>query len=184
LATRAILLLAAFPTPRPAPWSPPRPAQIILIRHADEPADPNDPHLSPTGVKRAERLVPFITKDPMMSRFGPPVAVFATRTTSHGNGQRTQETVAPLAKALELRVQTPFLARDYAALARRVLGDPAYAGKTVLICWNHTEIPQLAVALGVKPQPPRWKVGVYDLVYLISYHEGKASLATTRYDAN
>jgi hypothetical protein len=183
LTTVAILLVAVFPTAGPRHWSPPRPAQIILIRHADEPADPEDPHLSPAGVKRAERLVSFITTDPMMSRFGPPVAVFATRTTSHGNGQRTQETVAPLAKALKLRVQTPFLAKDFVALARRVLGDPAYAGKTVLVCWNHTEIPLLAVALGVKPQPPKWKVGVYDLVYLISYHEGKATLTTTRYDA-
>ncbi len=64
LTTSAILLVAVFPTPGPTHWSPPRPAQIILIRHADEPADPEDPHLSPAGVKRAERLVSFITTDP------------------------------------------------------------------------------------------------------------------------
>ena len=33
---------------------------------------------------------------------------------------------------------------DYVALAHLILADPAYAGKTVLICWNHEEIPQLA----------------------------------------
>jgi len=115
-----------------------QPAQIILLRHAEKPADPEDPHLSPAGVKRAERLVSFIMTDPVMSRFGSPVAVFATQSTKHGNGQRTQETVAPLARALKLPVQTPFLSKDYSALAKRILANPAYAGKTVLICWNQS----------------------------------------------
>jgi hypothetical protein len=77
----AIVLLAILSTPIPSCSPVPRPAQIILIRHAEKPADPEDPHLSEAGVKRAERLVSFITNDPAMTRFGLPVAVFATRTT-------------------------------------------------------------------------------------------------------
>jgi hypothetical protein len=160
-----------------------RPAQIILIRHAEKPSDPDDPHLSPAGVKRAEQLVAFITTDPVMGRFGMPVAVFATKTTQHADGQRTQETVAPLGRALKLTVQVPELGKDYAAVAARILSDPAYVGKTVLICWNHEEIPQLASALGVKPQPPKWKQSVFDQVYVISYEKGKAKLTTARYDS-
>jgi hypothetical protein len=179
----AVVLFSVFPTPRPAHLPAPRPAQIILIRHADKPVDPADPHLSPAGVQRAERLVSFITTDPTMTRFGLPVAVFATRTTKDENGQRTQETVAPLAKVLKLPVQTPFLGKDYAALANLILADPAYAGKTVLICWNHEEIPRLAAALGVTPEPPKWKGSTFDQVYVISYHDGKAALATSRYDS-
>jgi hypothetical protein len=174
---------SVFPTPGPAQSPVPRPAQIILIRHADKPADPEDPHLSRAGVQRAERLVPFITSDPAMTRFGLPVAVFATRTTKDDYGQRTQETVAPLARVLKLPVQTPFLGKDYAALSSLILGDPAYAGKTVLICWNHEGIPQLAVALCVTPEPPKWKASAFDRVYVISYHDGKAALATSRYDS-
>jgi hypothetical protein len=160
-----------------------RPAQIILIRHAEKPADPQDPHLSPSGGKRAERLVSFITTDPAMTRFGLPVAVFATQATKHDNGQRTQETVAPLARALKLPVQTPYLGKDYARLAKLILANPAYAGMTVLICWNHEEIPQLAVALGVTPEPPKWKGSVFDQVYVISYRDGKAALVISRYDS-
>ena len=178
----AILLFSVFPTRGPAPL-PPRPAQIILIRHADKPADSKDPHLSPAGVQRAERLVSFIATDRAMTRFGLPVAVFATRTTKDGNGQRTQETVAPLAKVLELPVQTPFLGKEYAALAQLILADSAYAGKTVLICWNHEEIPQLAGALGVTAAPAKWKDSWYDRVYVISYHDGKAALTISRYDS-
>jgi hypothetical protein len=179
----AIVLFSVLSMPA-LPHSPaPLPAQIILIRHAEKPADPDDPHLSRAGVKRAERLVSFITTDLGMTRFGLPVAVFATQTTKDDNGQRTQETVAPLARALKLPVQTPYRGKDYAALAKLILANPAYAGKTVLICWNHEELSQLAGALGVTPAPPKWKGSVFDLVYVISYRDGKAALATSRYDS-
>jgi len=158
-----------------------RPAKIILIRHAEKPADQDDPHLSPAGVRRAERLVSFIMTDRAMSGSGPPVAVFATQSTKHDNGQRTQETVAPLAAALKLPVLTPFRSKDYAALAKHILANPAYAAKTVLICWNHDEIPKLAAALGVKPRPPKWKGSVFDKVYVISYRVGTPTLTTFRY---
>lgn len=178
----AIVLLSVFPTPGPTHPPVQRPAQIILIRHAEKPADADDPHLSRAGVKRAKRLVSFITADPAMTRFGLPVALFATRTTKDGNGRRTQETVAPLARALKLRVQTPFVGKDYAALANLILADPTYVGKTVLVCWNHEEIPELTAALGVTPEPPKWKGSVFDRVYVISYRDGKAALTTSRYD--
>jgi hypothetical protein len=180
--TGAIVLLSVLSTPVPTHAPVTRPAHIILIRHAEKPADPQNPHLSRAGVRRAQRLVSFITTDPAMTRFGLPVAVFATRTTKDDNGQRTQETVAPLARALTLPVQTPYLGKDYAQLAKLILSDPAYAGKTVLICWNHEEIPQLVAALGVTPEPPKWKGSVFDRVYVISYQGGTAVLATSRYD--
>ena len=176
----AAVLLFVLGLPVPTQSTGPRPAQIILIRHAEKPADPEDPHLSPAGVLRAKRLVSFMTTDAAMIKFGLPVAVFATQTTKHDNGQRTQETVAPLARALRVPVQTPFLGKDYAALAKQILANAAYAGKTVLICWNHEEIPQLAAALGVTPEPPKWKDRVFDRVYLISYQNGKAVLVQVR----
>jgi hypothetical protein len=158
-----------------------RPGQIILIRHAEKPVDPADPHLSRAGVERARQFVSFIQTDPAMRRFGSPVAVFATQTTKDDNGQRTQETVAPLAAALGLTVQTPYHGKDFTALATRILSTPAYAGKTVVICWNHEEIPQLAAALGVTPAPPKWKGSVFDMVYVITYRRGLAALSTSRY---
>jgi hypothetical protein len=181
LATGAILLSSVLPTPLPTQAPAPRPARIILIRHAEKPTNPENPHLSRAGVKRAGQLASFITTNPAMTRFGVPVAVFATETTQHDNGQRTQETVAPLAKALKLPVQTPYLGKDYAELAKLILANRAYAGKTVLICWNHEEIPQLAAALGVSPAPAKWKGSVFDQVYIISYQGGKATLTTSRY---
>ena len=62
------------------------PAQIILIVTLEEPRDKHNPHLSNRGVTRADRLVSFLSTDPLMTRFGQPVAVFATRTTKDGFG--------------------------------------------------------------------------------------------------
>ena len=180
-AARISIVLSALGVSSLAVAPPRPPAQIVLIRHAEKPDDPNDPHLSPTGIKRAEQFVSFVTTNPTMTRFGKPVAVYATKTTKDDNGQRTQETVAPLAAALKRSVLTPYHGKEYAELAKEVLGNPAYAGKTVVICWNHEEIPELAAALGVTPQPPKWKGTVFDEVYVISYRDGKTTLTTTRY---
>ena len=153
-----------------------QPAQIILIRHAEKPADPEALHLSTEGQKRAKELPRFLTTDPVLTQHGLPVALYAAHTTKHGHGQRTEETIAPLARDLHLPILSPYLSEDYAALAKSILSNRAYRGKTVLICWVHEYIPQLAAALGVSPEPPRWKGEVYDRVYLISYHGGKAIL--------
>jgi hypothetical protein len=153
------------------------PAQIILFRHAEKPADQANPHLSPEGVRRARQLVRFLATDPVVNKNGKPVAIFATKTTKDDDGQRTQETVAPAAAALKLAVQTPFLGKEYKQLANLILGNPAYAGKTVVICWNHDVMPELAAELGVSPQPPAWKAKEYDQVYVISFR-GKAAMLT------
>ena len=182
--TRTLLALTLFAllsaqSAQRAPES--GPARIILIRHAEKPDDAGDPHLSAVGRARAKRLVAYITTDPAMIRLGSPVALFATETTKHDDGQRTQETLAPLSRSLKLPVQTPFLGKQYAALAQQILANRAFAGKTILICWNHEAIPELAAALGVVPQPPKWKRSDFDRVYVISYAGGKVTLAAYRY---
>jgi len=177
----ALALLVAFAAPAASQMLPTGPATIVIIRHAEEPGDPDNPHLSKDGVARADRFVEFMTHDPAMTRLGTPAAIFATETTNDGFGQRTQETVTPLAKVLHLQVQTPYHGKDYEKLARRVMSDPTLAGKTVVICWNHEWLPELAAALGVTPVPPKWKGKVYDQVYVISYRGRRALLTTTRY---
>jgi hypothetical protein len=177
----AVVTLSTLVGPISAQTPVSTPAHIILIRHAEKPADSEDPHLSKAGVKRAQALVSFITRDPQMTSLGRPVAVFATQTTKDDNGQRTQETVAPLATALGLSVQTPYHGKDYADLAKLILSTAAYAGKTVVVCWNHEAIPELAAALGVTPMPPKWRGSVFDSVYVISYKKGRAMLTTLHY---
>jgi len=180
---RSVLLFVSllFAAPVAGQLRPTGPAAIVMIRHAEEPDDPQNPNLSDEGAARADRFVEFMTHDPAMIRLGTPAAIFATQMTNDGNGRRTQETVAPLANLLRQTVQTPYHAKDYVKLARRVLNDPTLAGKTVVVCWNHEWLPQLAAAFGVSPQPPKWKNKVYDQVYVITFRDRRALLTTTRY---
>lgn len=152
------------------------PAAIIIIRHGEKPDDPDALHLSKQGEARARGLVGFFTKDARATKHGLPAVLFASHPTHRGNGQRPQETLQPLAKKLKLEIQTPFESKDYAQLAHQILSGPEYRSKTVVICWTHEHLPALAAALGVTPEPSKWKDSDYDSAYVITYPEGKAHL--------
>jgi hypothetical protein len=144
------------------------PAHILIIRHGEKPPEKAAVNLSLKGRERALALAPFLTGSPELRRYGLPVALFATRIAPDDRSHRTQETIGPLAESLKLPIQAPYINREYAQLAQQVLTGPQYQGKTVLICWDHDYIPQLAGALGVKPQPPRWHGSVFDRVFIVS----------------
>jgi hypothetical protein len=152
-----------------------RPAQVILIRHGEKPADDAELHLSERGKKRAEALVDFFLTNPAMTNRGVPNVLIASKVTGNGHGQRPSETLQPLAEKLHLSVQTPFLAWDYAALAHQVLTSPEYDGKIVVICWVHEELTDLAAALGVKLPPP-WKGSVFDRAWVINWRGNKTKM--------
>ena len=151
-----------------------QPAEIIIIRHAEEPKG-SSIHLSDKGERRAEALVSFFTSDPRVTQHGAPVAFFAPRPRPH-RSRRSEETLLPTANSLGLTVREPWTEEQYAELARRLLRDRGLRGKTVAIAWTHSYIPRLAAALGVRPAPPAGKAGVYDRAYVITYPRGRAKL--------
>jgi hypothetical protein len=155
-------------------FAPAQPAQVIIIRHAEEPRA-DSIHLSAKGQRRAEALVSFFTADPRVTQHGPPAALFAPRPRPN-RSRRSEETLLPTANALGLTIQEPLHQEQYAELARRLLRNPRLRGKTVVIAWTHSSIPQLATALGVRPSPKGWKSGVYDRAYVITYVRGRARL--------
>ncbi len=154
------------------------PARIILLRHAEKPADESDVHLSARGQERARALVAFFTNTPVLTTNGLPVALFATHPTPHGHSQRTFDTLEPLSKQLHLPVRTPYATKDYVALAKQIRSNRDYDGKTVVVCWVHDYLPELAEAFGVKPKPAHWKTGVFDRVWVITRRDKKAVLAS------
>ena len=46
-----------------------------MFRHAEKPADEAKPHLSAEGVRRARKLVGFLATDPVVNKYGKPVAL-------------------------------------------------------------------------------------------------------------
>ena len=146
-----------------------RPARIILIRHAEKPPDQSDVHLSEQGQLRARALAGLLSTNLVIVPDGPPTALFAAKSSRRGRTLRPYETLKPLADKLNLSIQTPFGPDEYAALASFILSTPSLDGKTVVVCWIHDNLPALAAALGVKPEPARWKETVFDRVWVITF---------------
>ena len=150
------------------------PAQILIIRHAEKP-DNDSVDLSDQGKKRAEALPGLFLKSQSRPQpFPNPNFIFATKNSKHSH--RPLETVTPLAKKLGIMVNTEFRDDEVGKLADDIFRNPKYAGKTVLICWHHGELPALATALRATTDvPEKVKGGVFDRVWVLTYDQGKVS---------
>lgn len=152
------------------------PAQVIIIRHAEK-GTGND--LSPQGYQHAQELVSYFESNPDVTQYGTPIAIYAMSPSEDDPSNRAVETVTPLAGALGLTLQGQFSKMQIQQVASAVMSDAAYSGKMVLICWEHKVIPDLAVALGVSPEPPKWDKDDFDSVYRIDFD---AQGAVTKFD--
>src|SRR2546426_11143790 len=155
-----LLLLIAAPLARS------QPKEVIIIRHGEEPGG-NAIHLSARGQRRAEALVGFFQTNSIVTQYGVPVALFAARPTPNGS-RRSEETLIPTSRALGEPIRQPFTQGEYSALVRRILGNPAFKGKTVVIAWTHTYIPQLAVGFGGRPSPSPWNSSVFYRAFVLT----------------
>jgi hypothetical protein len=151
------------------------PKHVLILRHAEKPPDEAmSPDLSQKGKERALALRGLFEKsDGRPDPFPVPDFLFASKDSNRSH--RPTETIAPLAKKLGLKVNDTYPNEDYAKLAHELFHDPKYAGKTVLICWHHGRIPELAGRLKAKGAPSTWDPTVFDRVWRIDYDaEGKA----------
>jgi hypothetical protein len=153
-----------------------QPAKIIVFRHAEEAADGSKESLSLRGQERAMALVPMLTRTPELIARNTPLMLFATKISRHTTNNHTHETLEPLASQLGLKINAPYANSDYQALARHILTSATCKDKTILICWTHSSIPGLLVALGVSPEPEPWPKGVYDRLLVITYDRGTARM--------
>lgn len=124
-----------------------RPLQILLIRHAEEPARGVSEDLDAHGRRRAAALATLFT-----ARFVTPQFLFAAQSSSRSN--RSVETLEPLARTLAIPINRAFKSQHYGDLAHALLTQAIYDHSRVLICWHHSSLPELALALGVKKPPP------------------------------
>jgi hypothetical protein len=180
------------------------PQKVLIVRHGEKVGDPADdksgsPDLSVQGSARAVAL-PSLFLPPQSQdscaiepdgtgfagtyaansaggnapRFATPAFIFATQMSKHSN--RPVETITPTAIALQLPINSKHGDDDFAIVANDILTNAKYAGQTVLVCWHHGKIPELAASLGVS-DPPKWPGTVFDRVWQITFDGGAATLA-------
>ncbi|GEM_PF-3599334 len=143
------------------------PAMVVLLRHAEKP--PTGEHLSAAGWARARALAPYL-----WNRYGAHLAaVYAAQVDprQHSPSYRPQETLTPLIIKLltdraGVSVNTSWPVGQEALVAADITRHIGFAGKTVIIAWEHIHLPLIAAALGV-PNPPAWPER-FDLLMEIS----------------
>ncbi|MET0556837.1 MAG: phosphoglycerate mutase family protein [Vicinamibacteria bacterium] len=135
---------------------------VLVVRHAEKmTVGGSDPHLSRAGKLRAEDLAHVAGASGV-------TAIYAT------NFLRTQETVAPLAAALNL---TPIVMN--ANLTEQLVEEiqNSRRGQTVLVCGHSDTVPAIVEGLsGVAIEPiPDTR---YDGLYVVTFKDDESGRAT------
>lgn len=160
------LFMGAPAAPRGASPFPPGtgPSRLVILRHSEKTGDKRDPHLSLPGRRRAEQLVDYIP-----ATFGQPQFLIAARTSDRS--RRPVETLEPLAAALAFEIRSKFDDDDSDELIEELRDKPRYRGKIGVICWRHSELPELVAALGATPEtfPNPWEENDYTTIIDVTF---------------
>jgi phosphohistidine phosphatase SixA len=142
------------------------PATIVLMRHAEKTGEDGDRGLSAAGVARAGRLATWIP-----DTFGQPEFLIAAADSP--KSRRSNLTLEPLARAAGLAIDDSIDNAEFKVLADRLLADPRYAGKRVVVAWHQGKLPKLARALGAPAgsYPEKWGREVFDRVLRLDYRQ-------------
>lgn len=155
------------------------PAQVVLIRHAEKPAD--GPELSAQGFRRADALVKLFKNSPALNRYGTPAAIYAAAPKHEDSSVRSIQTVTPLARALRIDIDTRFTRGQTNKIVRDIMEDPAYDGRMVLVCWQHTNLVEIAQNLAAYNNSPRldlplvWPDGSFDRAWILDLKNGRVT---------
>jgi len=146
------------------------PAQVIFLRHAEKPDSGTE--LSERGRARAQALATLFTHDPRVLEHGPAVAVFVMKPAKYSS-IRAVETMFPTGQALHVPLKNNYFREDIDGLAHALLNPKKYNGGTVIVCWEHNQIPEMLKALGWTEGPPRWRDQDYDRLWILDLEAGK-----------
>jgi len=153
-------------------------ATILIIRHAEEPSKGDG--LSSRGTARAQGYIEYF-KDFTID--GKPVKIdhlFAASDSS--NSRRPRLTLEPIAQALGVSIDSQFKSKDFLKLAQKIETLPQ--GSNVLICWHHSDIPNLIGALGADAEKllpnGKWPGKVYGWLIQLRYNEKGNLFASKR----
>ncbi len=144
------------------------PLKIIILRHAEKPD--NGDNLSCAGFDRALKLPKVI-----IAKFGVPNYLYvpAPSVGKVTKSLRMMETISPLAVKYNLPVNTNYDATQTKRLAASILKRSG----TVVVVWEHGNIPAIISALGVDSEKLKWKGIDFDSLWIVTIN-GKRVVLT------
>ncbi len=130
---------------------------IIFVRHAEkELSQGKDPSLSEAGQRRVAELTRQLVDADVVAGID---AIYSTPF------KRTQETVRPLAEALNLPINN-YEATDTEDVLATILKK--HKGKIILVAGHSNTVPVLIANLGASKKVPAINENEYDNIYVIS----------------
>jgi hypothetical protein len=149
--------------------------KVVIIRHGEKP-DKGD-NLSCKGFNRSLQL-PAV----LYAKYKVPGKIFVpsmgnTKSASH---LRMLETIIPFAVKYNVSINSKYDVDDVKEMAGAILKTNGYA----LVVWEHDKIDNLAKALGVDAKGMKWPGEDFDSIWIITFQNGKATLATDKENIN
>lgn len=168
----------------------PASTRIMVIRHAEKPADTPPPQgvdiggdadpesLIPQGWQRAGALACLFApaRGPLQSTgISTPQTIFASGIGHHSHSLRPQETVTPLAQKLGVTIDTTWMKDQSLEMAAAAVAQ----GGVVLVCWEHQDIPGIAnQILGNDTTAPQsWPGSRFDVVWVFDLDSSTGTYA-------
>jgi phosphohistidine phosphatase SixA len=153
-------------------------ATILIIRHAEEPSKGDG--LSSRGTARAQGYVEYFKN---FTIDGKPVKIdYLFAASDSSNSRRPRLTLEPIAQALGISIDSQFKSKDFLKLAQKIETLPQ--GSNVLVCWHHSDIPNLIGALGADAEKVltngKWPGKVYGWLIQLRYNEKGNLFASKR----
>jgi hypothetical protein len=144
------------------------PMKVLIIRHAEKPADPNAIDLAPKGFRRAQALTHLFEIHPEYADPILPTEIFAFKYIPGQNSKRGIETITPLAQSLGLPVQALYTGEQPDEMANELITNSEHNHQIVMIAWKHSTIAELAAKLGA-PCGKTWSDSVFDRVWILDF---------------
>ncbi|EHK39616.1 uncharacterized protein TrAtP1_006887 [Trichoderma atroviride] len=130
---------------------------VYFIRHGEKPSDDDDPNLSAQGLERAQCLRTVFGASSQYN-----IGYIIAEKPKSDSRLRPLDTVTPLAQDLGLTVDTSCGKTKSDCVADLVSG---YNGSgNILICWEHSELTNIADAMGIK-KPPTYPDDSFNLIW-------------------
>jgi len=149
--------------------------RVIIIRHGEKP-DAGE-NLSCAGFNRALKLA-----NVLYAKFKTPDYIYvpSIKTGKSTAVARMYQTITPYAVKYNLSVDTKYPVDDAPDVAASVLKKTG----TVLLVWEHKNIPAIVQLLGIKDPNLKWKGEDFDSIWIITFKNGKATLSVDKENIN
>ncbi|HLP53591.1 MAG TPA: hypothetical protein VK151_01110 [Fluviicola sp.] len=168
--------------------------KIMVIRHAEKPYGDYE-GVTPKGKDDKEALIvqgwqragalavlfsPF-NKALQNPNLATPQFLYASGPGAESKSKRPVETITPLSELIRVNINESFGAKDYADMVASAQQQKG----TVLIAWQHQDIPEIAnIILGNESAPQKWPGDRFDLVWVFDLNASTGQYTLTQVPQN